>query len=126
MREALDDVRRRRPDVFKRLVFHATGEPASSLEGIGGVVFWLADEARTRGLALINPPEVLSNSIKSEQAGLWRAAGISTPPVERFDDFAALKSTIERLPFPVLVRGDERHGQSGARVFSAGDAGRTA
>jgi glutathione synthase/RimK-type ligase-like ATP-grasp enzyme len=140
MREALDALRRRRPDVFRYLVFHATGEPAPPLDSFGSIVFWLADplrefypscydqavhlanEARARGLRLINPPEVLSNSIKSIQAGLWKAAGIPTPPVERFDDPSALKSAITRFDFPVLIRGDEQHAQKGAFVFETPDA----
>jgi hypothetical protein len=139
MREALRQTRRRRPDVFRRLIFHATGEAAPTLDGVGCVVFWLADPlrewypicyeeavrlasaARTRGLRVINPPETLSHSIKSTQAQLWRDAGIATPQVERFNDFAALTKAIERLTFPMFVRGDEYHAQRGARVFKSVD-----
>lgn len=139
MREALRQTQRRRPDVFRRLVFHATGEAAPTFDGVGCVVFWLADplrewypacydeavrlarEARSRGLRVINPPEVLSQSIKSTQARLWREAGIATPQVERFDDFVALTTAVQRLTFPILVRGDEHHAQLGARVFMSAD-----
>jgi hypothetical protein len=137
MREALRQTRRRRPDLFQRLVFHATGEAAPTLDGVGCVVFWLADPlrewyptcydeaarlaqaARARGLRVINPPETLSHSIKSTQARLWRDAGIATPQVERFNDFATLIKAIERLAFPMLIRGDEYHAQFGARVFKS-------
>jgi hypothetical protein len=139
MQEALDHLRRHRPAVHQHLVFHATGEPFPALDGVGSVVFWLADplrelypacyeeavrlakEARARGIRLINPPEALSNSIKSTQARLWREAGIPTPTVERFEDYAALTSAVERLVFPMLVRGDERHAQRGACVFHTAD-----
>jgi hypothetical protein len=126
--------------VYRCLVFHATGEPAPNLDGIGSVVFWLADplqewypacydeavglteKARARGARVINPPETLSNSIKSVQAHLWRAAGIPTTPVERFEDFTALTSAIEQLAFPILVRGDECHAQHGACIVTNADA----
>lgn len=139
MRETLDHLRCHRHDVHQRLVFHATGEPPPSWHGVRVVVFWLGDplrewypacyeeairlanEARSRGLRLINAPEALSNCIKSVQARLWTKAEIKTPPVERFENFLNLKSAADRLVFPLLVRGDEHHAQHGARVFNNPD-----
>ena len=99
MRAALNHQRHNRPELFRRLIFHATGKPTPSWDGVGAVVFWLgdplrewypacyqeavrlADEARSRGARVVTPPEALSNSIKSTQARLWAEAGITTPPV---------------------------------------------
>jgi hypothetical protein len=139
MAEALKRLYRLRPALFRRLVLHHTGEAAPPLDGVAVVVFWLADPlrewypdcyadavdlaeaARALGLRIINPPESLSNGIKSVQARLWAKAGIATPPVERFSCRADLVAAVERLCFPLLVRGDEWHGQKGARVFSGAD-----
>lgn len=133
-------LRRKHPAVYRRLVLHSTGTSLPPLDGIVAVVFWLADPlreyypdchaeaaaiaaaARERQLRIINPPEAASNSIKSVQARLWTQAHISTPPVERFDCYADLLAAAERLPFPVLARSDQQHGQRGALVLLNADA----
>ena len=130
----LKAVQHRAPSLYRRLRFYETGNPPPSLDGIGAVVFWLgdplrerypecfadavtiADAARARGLILINPPEALSNSIKSVQSGLWRAAGIPTPPYARCEDRDALADYLGAADLPVLVRRDEQHGQRPTRV----------
>lgn len=76
----------RRPGLYRRMVIHETGEKPPSLEGVGAVVFLLADplrerypdcyeearriadEAQARGLPLVNAPDALSNTIKTVQA----------------------------------------------------------
>lgn len=135
MHEVLTYLRRTRPALSRHLVLHSTGEPLPDWGGIGTVVFWLGDplrelypacyhealglanEARRRQLRLINAPESLSNSIKSVQASAWRAAGIRTPPVARFEHFADLLAASQRFDYPLLVRGDERHVQQGIGLY---------
>jgi len=142
-RPHLKAIKRRDPALYRRLRFHETGMPRPSLDGIGAVVFWLGDplrelypdcfaeaiaiaeEARARGLNLVNPPEALSNTIKTVQSGLWRAAGIPTPPYTRCDDRDALMAHLETADLPVLIRRDEHHGQRPTRTCqSRADAAR--
>lgn len=120
------------PDECVRL--HETGGARPPLEGITAVVFWLADplrehfpacyeeavaiseEARSRGIPIVNPPEALSNSIKSRQSGLWRAAGFETPRWARFHDDAELRAVAHGTAFPLLIRADEAHGHKRVRI----------
>ncbi len=141
LQPALDRVAARAPDVFASLRFHETGGPAPSLDGVRAVVFWLGDplresypvchaeaaaiaaDARARGARLINPPETLSNSIKSVQARLWRDAGIPTPRHVPFADRAELDAALATMPYPVVIKADRLHSQRRMRVWrSAADA----
>jgi hypothetical protein len=139
LRKPLEHVRRQRNQIYRRLIFHRTGDPPPLLDHVKAVVFWLADplrewypacyeeavgiadEARRRGIGLINPPEALSNSIKSVQARLWQGAGIATPPVERYESNEELLAASSTFSYPLLVRGDEHHSQGGLRVFANRD-----
>jgi hypothetical protein len=134
MDPALAALQRRSPSLAARVRVHETGAPPPRLDGVCGVVFWLADPlrerfpdchaeaealagaARERGIALVNPPESLSRSIKSRQARLWRDAGIDTPPCLRFDDAEQLRARAREIGFPLLIRSDEEHSQAGMRV----------
>jgi hypothetical protein len=118
------------PRVRHALLHHATGGAAPpDLDGVRAVVFWLADplrerypdcfaeasaiEARAleRGIALVNPPSALSNSIKSVQARLWRAAGIPTPDCVAYADRPGLVAALERIAYPVILKSDVLHAQ---------------
>jgi hypothetical protein len=108
--------------------FHETGNTAPQLNGVQVVVFLLADplretypdcyaeavelerRARARGVRVVNPPDALSNSIKSVQSRLWREAGIPTPLVRRFETVQQLWSLSARLQYPVLIGADEQQG----------------
>lgn len=134
MHEVLTHLRRHRPSIASRLVLHATGERPPSFDGVTAIVFWLADplrqwypecygeaidltnEARRRGLRVINSPEALSNSVKSVQAEIWLQANIATPLVKRLERFDDLRSASDRFKYPVILRGDEQHAQRGMRV----------
>jgi len=114
---------------------HDTGSPAPDLQGCSAVVFWLgdplrelypdcyadsvriADAARARGLRIVNPPEALSNSIKSRQSVLWRDAGIPTVAQQRYESRAELENLLATAEYPLLIRNDERHAQRGLRVL---------
>jgi len=133
--EPLGWIREQRPRLWRRIRMHATGDPPPHLAGAGAVAFLLADplrewhprcyaealelaeRAKALGLAIVNPPEALSNTIKSTQARLWRAAAIPTPPVSRLRSLEDLPEAARVHGFPLLLRGDEKHAQDGARVL---------
>ena len=93
-RHVLEWLEAEAPGLWPRIRLHETGGPPPRLEGVRAVVFWLADPlrelyqadyaeavviadaVRASGGTLVNPPEALSNSIKSVQSRLWREAGI--------------------------------------------------
>jgi hypothetical protein len=131
MAPALEYIELKKPELHRQLQFHQTGEPLPSLDGIGSVVFWLAgplnnypscyedavriaEEARERGLTLINPPEALHDLSKARQSRVWQDAGIPCSPVETFEDLEALKAAADRLTFPLMLRADAQHRQAGA------------
>ena len=131
MRPAFRYIADYHPGLFKHLILHETGNWLPALDDVQAVVFMLAGPleelypecyeeahalarwARERGFPVINPPEVLSNSIKSVQAQLWVDSGIPTPPCERFESREELLHTLESKEFPVLIRGDWEHAQNG-------------
>lgn len=130
----------REPTLFARLRFHETGTAEPSLVGVVAVVFWLGDPlrelypacyaeadaiakaARRAGARVVNPPDALSNSIKSVQARRWEEAGIPTPRQLRFETVGELHRVAGRVAYPAIVRGDELHGQAGMRFCSDADA----
>ena len=123
----LDHVRRHRPGLFDCLHLHETGGALPGLDGVRAVVFWLADplrewyrscfeeavaiaaEARSRGTPMVNPPEALSNTIKSAQAKLWREAGIPTPEIRPFATLKELRTILSDGSYPLLIRPDQGH-----------------
>lgn len=114
-----------------RIRLHATSMPMPDLAGVRAVVFWLADPlrelypecyseaqaiaeaARARGARLINPPDALSNSVKSVQSALWRAAGIPTPEYLRISDREELERALAEDRYPLFLRSDVLHSQQG-------------
>ena len=125
----IDGLRELDPRFGARLRCWNTGEPAADLEGVAAVVFLLQDplrerfpkcfddavelanRARREGIEVVNPPEALSNSIKSVQARLWRAAGVPTPEHYLFHDRDELMAAIRRVSFPAILRADQLHSQ---------------
>lgn len=126
----LERLGRTRPAVRRRVRIHETGsgrEP--SLDGVGAVLFLLADPVRElypacyaeaaaiaraaaqSGIRLANPPDALSNTIKSVQARLWKEAGVPCAGCVPFADRAGLERAIGALRFPVIVRADLLHTQ---------------
>jgi len=97
------------------------------------VLFWLADplrelhpecfreavsiaaEARERGLPLINPPEALSNTIKSTQAERWSAAGLPAASCLAFRNWTEFVARLGEAEFPAIVRPDWLHSQEATR-----------
>ncbi len=130
----LDAIARHAPGLRDTIRVHATGGGKwPDLRDVRAVLFWLADplrelypdcfaeaveiarRAREAGARLANPPEALSNSIKSVQAALWTAAGIPTPPHRRFETRAELDCLAGALSYPVLVKSDQLHSQARMR-----------
>ncbi len=112
-----------------RVRVHETGAPLPDLSRARAVVFWLADplrelypacfeeamaiEARAReaGARVVNPPEALSNTIKSVQAALWRDAGIPCAPAHAFSSPDELERALQEAVYPAIVRSDRLHSQ---------------
>ncbi len=133
-----------RPRLHASLRHCRTGDESPSLSGVAAVVFWLSDPlreqfpecfqhameiaraARARGLPLVNPPDALSNTIKTRQARLWQEAGIPTPPHRGASSRDALVPAAGEVGFPLIVRSDRVHGQRKMRVFRSTRALRSA
>ena len=134
MQALLDDLARRHPAVGKTLAIHETGAPLPTLDGVRAVVFLLADpllehfpdcfaeasaiaaDARSRGLHLVNPPEALSNTVKSTQSRIWQENGVPTPVQLRVETRGDVASAAEGLVYPLILRPDNEHAQRGLRV----------
>ena len=139
LQECLDALGRSHPAIARRLRVHHTGSPAPELGAARAVVFWLADPlresyptcyaeactiadaARARGIRIVNPPEALSNSVKSVQAALWQAAGVPTPAHRRFAARSELEACLPTVSFPAIVRADDLHGQWHMHVCRTAD-----
>jgi len=128
-----------KPHLLSAIRFHETGSSAApALDGVRAVFFWLADplrerypacfeeaqeialRARARGIRLVNPPETLSHTIKSEQAARWVEAGIPTPRHVTFADRAELESKLPEFDRGGLLKADLLHAQRGMWAFASG------
>lgn len=123
-----------RPWLQSRVRVHATGSPPPSLDGVIAILFLLcdplkenypdcfaeavaiADEGRSRGVKLLNPPENLSNSVKSRQAELWQRAGIPCASARAIRSAADLEPAMAALGLPMILRSDDQHVQVGVRL----------
>ncbi len=133
---ALDRLAACAPELRARVRLHETGVAGGlfarkrpPLDDVRAVVFWLADPLRelypdcyaeaseiaaaaaARGAHLVNPPDALSNSVKSVQARIWHTAGIPTPSHEPFRSRAELEAILDRHAYPLLIRADLLHTQ---------------
>lgn len=133
----LSHLRNRDPELAARLAFHETGQAPPSLSGIGLVVFWLGDPLRQkypdcyaeavaiagsavrRGIAVLNPPDALSNTAKALQSALWAKAGIPSAPVLCVRSASDLPSAFTELGGPSLLRGDTTHADRGVRILTS-------
>jgi hypothetical protein len=131
----LDYFRAHGSDLFARIQLHETGADAPpNLDGVRAILFWLGDPlrelypdchaeasmlaeaARERGIHLVNPPDALSNSIKTRQATLWREAGLLTPAHTRFTNRDELLEIAHDHVYPLLVKADQLHVQTGMHL----------
>ena len=134
LQQGLDYLAETAPDLAERVRVYETGQPMPSLDGVGGVVNFLGDplklmypdcyrraeaiarEARDRGIPIANPPEALARHRKSDMSAMWRDAGIPTPECARYENRGRLADALVGFGGPVLLRGDEEHGQRKALV----------
>jgi len=70
----------------------------------------LEAQCQEHNVSIINPVDVLSNSIKSVAAGLIRSAGIRTAQTVPITDVEAFKKTLGGLSTPFFIREDWVHG----------------
>lgn len=140
-RENYDEVLRRvleeHPELAERCDVWETGTPAPDAEDYGAVVCLLADplrehhpecfeessavveRARATGATIVNPPEALSNTIKSRQAQRWEQAGIPQARTIGIADRDAVTRAADELRFPVIVRGDQLHSHAATATFES-------
>lgn len=134
MEAMLAYARASRPEIASRLRVHETGTPRPSLDDVSTILFYLADpleaffpacyaearaladEAKTRGIRILNDPDALSVTQKSRQTALWRAAGIRCAGSHAFASAEELRDLIERLAWPQILRDDAHHVQHNAIV----------
>lgn len=127
------------PDVAARCDVWHTGTPPPSADAYRTVLCLLADplrehfpdcyaeahelteRARAAGAGIVNPPDALSNTIKSRQAELWEAAGIPQARTLGYTDEAELATVADGLRFPVIVRGDDLHDHAATATFASRD-----
>jgi glutathione synthase/RimK-type ligase-like ATP-grasp enzyme len=129
-----EHIAKTRPTLRPRIRVHATGSPPPSLDGVVAALFLLcdplrenypdcfveavaiADAARERGIKLLNPPEHLSNSVKSRQAELWQRAGIPCASARAIRSAANLEPAMAALGLPMILRSDDQHVQVDVRL----------
>ncbi len=123
-----------RPAMRPRLRIFETGSPKPRLDGVGAILFLLGDPLKelypvcyaeaaaiaeagvARGIRLLNPPQSLSNSIKSRQAEIWRKAGLRCAAARVIRSSADLEPAMAALGLPMILRSDDKHAQEGVRI----------
>lgn len=134
MEPMLLDLAQRYPDLSRRIDFWETGTALPDLTDVVAILILLQDplrdlypacyeevceltrRARLAGVRVINPPEALSNSIKTAQSRLWLAAGIPTPRAVGYSSLEELLA-IKEISFPAILRADLLHSQTRALVL---------
>ena len=124
-----DHITARWPEIGSRLDYWQTGTPQPSLENVAAVLFLLQDplrethpkcfeeamllasRAREQGARIVNDPACLSNTIKTTQSGLWREAGLPTPPCIAFKSIEELHAAAAEFDTPMLIKSDTQHAQ---------------
>jgi hypothetical protein len=125
----LDDFAVRYPGLRKSIDLWETGTNTPDLSPTSAIVFLLADplkqlypgcyqeaeelaqEARRRGIRVVNSPNALSNTMKSRQAQLLLAAGIPTARQIAFSSLETWREAVGVIAFPAMVRADLLHSQ---------------
>ncbi|HET9063152.1 MAG TPA: hypothetical protein VFO62_07685 [Candidatus Binatia bacterium] len=129
-----EHIAKARPALRSRIRVHDTGAPLPSLDGVVAILFYLCDPlkehypdcyaeavaiasaARKRDIKLLNPPENLSNSVKSRQAELWQRAGIPCASARAIRSAADLEPAMAALGLPMILRSDDQHVQVDVRL----------
>ena len=124
-----DDVANRFPKLGRCFRYWETGSPQPNLTDVRAILFVLQDplqelhpecfqdasalaqRARDADVRMVNPPESLSNTIKSRQAKLWREAGIPTPECIGFSTVDQLREAAKSMDGPFVIKADRLHAQ---------------
>lgn len=135
----LRDFAKRYPALRSRVAFWETGDAIPDLSNVRAILFLLqdptrecfpecfadamrlAEAAQARDIRLVNPPEVLSNSIKSTQARLWQAAGMPVPRQFAFGNRGEFDIAVRSATFPAILRSDVLHAQVGMVFCESAD-----
>jgi len=135
LQQGLDYLAEANPDLADRIQVYETGQQMPDLEGTRAVVFFLGDplalkypdcyrravriakQASDLGIPVANKPEALARHRKSHMADAWQKAGVPTVPCVRFENARGLRGALSGFSGPVIVRGDEHHGQENAFVL---------
>jgi hypothetical protein len=130
-----NDIVARWPEVGSRLDYWETGSPEPILDDVTAVVFMLqdplrelypecyadcvavADRARELGARIVNAPQSLSNTIKTNQAELWRESGLETPPCLLFNSPDDLYRAGNQVGFPAIIKANTLHAQKETLVI---------
>jgi hypothetical protein len=130
------------PELRSRIEFHRLPCRVRDWSPIGLHVSWMGDtfdlwsartarwagrlveECRQRGIALVNPANLMPNSGKSRGAELMRTAGLRTPYSVRITDPAAFRRDCGGLAPPFLIREERCHGQRTELVADEADLAR--
>jgi hypothetical protein len=63
-----------------------------------------------RGVATVNPPDALSNAVKTRAAEIIRSVGVRTPRMVPITDVTGFLDSLSGLRPPFIVRENDRHG----------------
>ena len=128
----LDDLARQDPELHNHISLYYTGDASPDLGDVLAVIFWLGDplrelypqcyadalviaaRARAQGIRVVNSPEALSNTAKSVQSRLWKAAGIPAAAHYPFTSREMLEKLLGEIMFPAILRPDLLHTQKSA------------
>ncbi len=131
----LERLRARHFELANRLRFHETGQPPPSLAGVGLVLFWLGDplrqkypdcfaeaaeiaqDAKRKGIPILNSPDSLSNTAKAVQSRIWAANGVPSARVNCIETPGQLIGSYAEMDSPCLLRGDETHAERNIRTI---------
>jgi hypothetical protein len=124
-----DDICHRYPSFAQRLSYWETGQPAANLDDVAAIIFQLQDPLRELypacyrdaveltqratgcGIRVINGPNSLSNTIKTTQSQIWRAAGLPTPDCLLFHTADELYDQAAQIDGPMIVKANHLHAQ---------------
>lgn len=125
----LNDLAARDPELRGSIDIWETGTALPDLSQTAAVVFLLADplrelypacyrdaaalaeRAHTLGIRAVNPPDALSNTIKSRQAELLTRAGVPTPLHLAYATHDEFGQVVAAIRFPAIIRADLLHAQ---------------
>lgn len=125
----MERLRRMDPALAARLRVYQTGSPKPSLADVSQVLFWLGDplnekypdcyrdavaianDARSRGILVLNDPDALNTTSKTSQSAIWRRHGLPCARAQIVSTPEQLIAVVEDMDGPCIVRSDVEHAQ---------------